>query len=121
MVFFISLTSVVLQGSTLAPVARLLGQLDTEDNTLVARTFTDYEDDLSGELYEMRVAAGSGAAGMMVQALRFPDFARILIIKRGNNSITPTGKTRLAEGDVLMVLADKTEGLLDLKEKWGLA
>lgn len=121
MVFFISLTSVVLQGSTLAPVARLLGQLETEDNTLVARTFTDYEDDLSGELYEMRVAAGSGAAGMMVQALRFPDFARILIIKRGNNSITPTGKTRLAEGDVLMVLADKTEGLLDLKEKWGLA
>lgn len=121
MVFFISLTSVILQGSTLAPTARLLDQLDTEDNTLVARTFTDYEDDLSGTLYEMRVVRGSGAVGAMIQELRFPDFARVLIIKRGDKSVTPTGKTRLAEGDILMILADNTRGLLDLKEKWGLA
>ncbi|MDL2298485.1 potassium/proton antiporter [Synergistaceae bacterium OttesenSCG-928-D05] len=120
-VFFVSLTSVVLQGSTLAPVARWLGQLDTEDHALVARTFTDYEDDLRGALYEMRVVSSSSAVGTVVQDLKFPDDARILVIRRGNNSIMPTGKTKLMEGDVLMVLADKTENLVNLKSQWGFA
>jgi len=120
-IFFVSLTSVILQGSTLAPMARWLGQLDTEDHTLVAKTFTDYEDDLHGALYEMRVVSSSPAIDVEVQNLKFPDFARILVIRRGDNSIMPTGKTKLAEGDTLMILADKTEGLMDLKSTWGFA
>ena len=63
MVFFISLTSVIIQGSMLTPVASMLGQLDKEDKTLVSRSFTDYEEDIQGTLYELRAVRGSKAVG----------------------------------------------------------
>lgn len=120
-VFFVSLMSVILQGSTLAPLARGLDQIETEDSALVARTFTDYEEDLRGSLYEMRIPADSPAVGIDLRQLTFPDYARVLMIKRGNSCITPIGKTKLAEGDVLMILADKPDGLLELKTVWRLS
>ena len=71
MVFFISLTSVIIQGSLLAPMASLLDQLDHEDKTLVSRSFTDYEEELQGGLYELSVTKGSSAVGMAVEELKY--------------------------------------------------
>lgn len=121
MVFFISLTSVILQGSLLAPVASLLDQLDREDKTLVSRGFTDYEEELQGTLYELRAVKGSPAVGMAVQEMKFPESVRIMLISRGSGTLTPTGKTRIKEGDMLMVTAENTGVLLALKERLGLA
>ncbi|MEG1799398.1 MAG: potassium/proton antiporter [Synergistaceae bacterium] len=121
LVFFISLTSVIIQGSMLRPIARFLGQLDDDDKSLVARTFTDYADEISGALYEMRVLSGSSAVGMLVKDLKFPQGARILIIQRENSgSITPSGVTMLQPGDKLMVTADSAEILLPVKARLGL-
>ncbi len=120
-VFFISLSSVVIQGSLLKPAAHLLGQIDKEDTTLVSRSFTDYEEEIGGTLYELRASKGSRAAGMAVSELRFPDGVRIMLIKRGESTITPTGKTRIMEGDVLMVTAANTDALLLLRDRLGLA
>lgn len=121
MVFFISLTSVIIQGSLLAPMASLLDQLDHEDKTLVSRSFTDYEEELQGGLYELSVTKGSPAVGMAVQELKFPESVRIMLIRRGSGTVTPTGKTQVKEGDMLMVTANNTDVLLALKERLGFA
>ena len=120
MVFFISLTSVIIQGSMLTPVASMLGQLDKEDKTLVSRSFTDYEEDIQGTLYELRAVRGSKAVGMAVSDMKFPESVRIMLIKRGESTIAPTGKTLIKEGDTLMVTTGKTEALLALKERLAL-
>ncbi|MEG2185317.1 MAG: potassium/proton antiporter [Cloacibacillus sp.] len=121
LVFFISLTSVIIQGSMLRPIARMLGQLDDEDKSLVARTFTDYADEISGALYELRVLPGCAAVGQMVKDLKFPSGTRILIIQRECcGSVTPSGNTTLAPNDVLMVTADAPELLLPVKARLGL-
>ena len=109
------------EGSVVAPVASLLDQLDREDKTLVSRGFTDYEEELQGTLYELRAVKGSPAVGMAVQEMKFPESVGIMLISRGSGTLTPTGKTRIKEGDMLMVTAENTGVLLALKERLGLA
>ncbi len=121
MVFFISLTSVILQGSLLAPVASLLDQLDREDKTLVSRGFTDYEEEMQGTLYELCAGEGASAVGLTVQEMKFPESVRIMLIRRGGGTITPTGKTQIKEGDMLMVTTENTDALLTLKGRLGLS
>lgn len=120
-VFFISLSSVIIQGSLLKPAAHLLDQIEDDDKTLVSRSFTDYEEDMEGTLYELRAPKGSRAVGMTVSDMKFPDGVRIMIIKRGESTIAPTGKTQLREDDVLMVTAQNMEALLSLRDRFGLA
>ena len=121
MVFIISLTSVIVQGSLLAPLAAMLDQLDTEDSTLVARSFTDFEEDFPGTLYELKAGQGSKAVGLFVKELDFPDEVRIIIIKRGGSALTPTGNTKLEVGDVLTVSAKGQQELLSLRTRLGLS
>ena len=121
MVFFISLTSVILQGSLLAPVASLLDQLDRDDKTLVSRGFTDYEEEMQGTLYELCAGEGAFAVGQTVQEMKFPESVRIMLIRRGGGTITPTGKTQIKEGDMLMVTTENTDALLALKGRLGLS
>ena len=102
-------------------MASLLDQLDHEDKTLVSRSFTDYEEELQGGLYELSVTKGSSAVGMAVEELKFPESVRIMLIRRGSGTVTPTGKTQVKEGDMLMVTANNTDVLLALKERLGFA
>ena len=53
--------------------------------------------------------------------MKFPESVRIMLISRGSGTLTPTGKTRIKEGDMLMVTAENTGVLLALKERLGLA
>ena len=118
MIFFTSMTSVIIQGSLLRPLAKWLDVLDTGDRSLVARTFTDYADEMSGALYKMQVSAGSPAAGKMIKELEFPDSARILVVQRdGSGTITPCGSTLIMENDTLMITADSPETLLPVKSR----
>ena len=122
LVFFISLTSVIIQGSMLRPFAKMLSQLDNDDRSLVARTFTDYADEISGALYEMRVVPGCKAIGLMVKDLKFPSGTRILIIQRECcGSVTPSGVTTLLAHDILMVTAEDPGLLIPVKKRLGLA
>ena len=106
----------------LRPFAKMLGQLDDDDSSLVARTFTDYADEISGALYEMRVVPGCKAIGLMVKDLKFPPGTRILIIQRECcGSVTPSGVTKLLAQDILMVTAEDPQLLLPVKERLGLA
>lgn len=121
-IFFTSLTSVIIQGSLLRPLARYLNVLDDEDRSLVARTFTDYADEINGALYRMQVSSGSAAAGRTIKELGFPDDARIIVIQReGAGTVMPCGSTKLQEKDILMVTAESAETLLPIKARLGLS
>ena len=72
------------------------------------------------DVYKRQVK-GSPAVGMEVQEMKFPESVRIMLISRGSGTLTPTGKTRIKEGDMLMVTAENTGVLLALKERLGLA
>jgi cell volume regulation protein A len=109
LVFFIVLTSILLQGTSLPLVARWL-KLDAP-----VRDKPPYPLELEpaagikSELVDIEVPAGSSVVGKQIVEARFPKGALIVLIARGNEFIVPKGGTVIEPGDRLLVLADKED------------
>jgi cell volume regulation protein A len=109
LVFFIVLTSVLLQGTTLTRVARWLGV----DAPLMSRRQYPIEFVQTGgfrttnEMVEIPLEEDSPAVGRRIVELRLPKEALILLVARGDEFVVPRGGTVLEAGDRLLVLADK--------------
>lgn len=105
LVFFIVLTSSLLQGTTIPLLARWL---KVEAPKPVSRE-PHPEFDLAGqtrpELVEVRVPADSAAAGQRVMDLALPQGTLIVLLCRGSESIVPGGGTVIEAGDRLIVFA----------------
>jgi len=106
-VFFIVLTSVLLQGWSLVPVAKLLS-LDAplEKRKELPLQFTP-TDNVDMELLDFIVPYNSLAVGKTLAELSFPDDSRIVLIWRNEKSVIPGGGTMLEEGDTLLTLVNK--------------
>ncbi|MDO9373208.1 MAG: potassium/proton antiporter [Bacteroidota bacterium] len=104
LVFFISVTSVLLQGTTLAYVAKLLHL----DLPVKAKRRTDFEiaDNAKREKVQILIDPGNPAVGRMIVQLGFPKAAQIMTIKRDQNYIIPVGSTQVRENDKLFILAE---------------
>jgi cell volume regulation protein A len=104
-VFFISLTSVLLQGTTIPVVAKWLHvSLPSRVKTVTAADIL-LSEPINSELAEFTIASGSVVAGMKIIDLGFPQNARIALIKRDDKYIIPDGMTVIRTGDKLIVLA----------------
>src|SRR6266542_3710450 len=106
LVFFISVISVLAQGTTLAYVAKLLHVIIPAKAK--RRTETDLEllDSVKSVMEEVTIPAQSEIAGKKIVHLGFPKTAQILSIKRGKNYISPVGSTVLLANDTLLILAE---------------
>lgn len=105
-VFFVVLTSVLLQGGSLMTVARWLGV----DEPLASRPLYPLEfnrtEDMDGETQEFELTPDSAAVGRRVMDLKLPANVLILLIRRGRKFLVPTGQTKLEPYDTLLVLAE---------------
>lgn len=105
-VFFISVTSVLIQGTTLSIVAKWLN-VSLPESEQVAPDINKHLLDLpKTALQEFVVKPNAFAVDKRIVDLDFPESAFIVMIKRGNEYIRPGGSTKIHEKDVLMVLAD---------------
>ncbi len=110
-VFFISLTSVIIQGTTLPVVARWLGLILPEklkQRTVVDREFTDT---IKSLLTEIVVPPDCSVVGRQIVQLGLPNTTLISFIQRNNKFITPTGSTVIEPNDRLFVLSETPEAL----------
>jgi cell volume regulation protein A len=110
LVFFIVLTSVLLQGTSLPLVARWL----KVDTVLPPKTLYPLEfmpaGNIDRDMVEVEVPPGSLAVGRQIVDLHLPQTALVVLISRDSNFVVPRGGTVLEAGDRLLVLADQ-EGL----------
>lgn len=115
-VFFAVLISVLLQGTTMTPMARLLKlqqpvskkRLHEEEHGVIM------SDD--SEMNEVIVPLNSKMVGQPVMRLHLPRSSMVLLITREEGTLVPNGRTRLEAGDVLMVLGNQ-EVLASLSKK----
>jgi len=119
-VFFISITSVLIQGTTLPLIAKWL-HLTLPEN-LKQRTQTDIEifDSAKSALTEIMIPENCSTIGKQIVQLGLPKTTLISIIQRDNKYITPSGSTILSGNDKLFVLSENEESLQQVFECLGL-
>lgn len=110
-VFFISLTSVLIQGTTLTLLAKWLHVALPEKVKRLAPTDAFLLEHPKTVMQEIEISNDAFAAGKKIVALGFPKTAIIAMIKRGDKYITPNGSTVIEANDVLIVLSDTQEGI----------
>ena len=105
-VFFIVLTSVILQGMTLMPFARML-KLDEplRVNPRVPLEF-DNTGTIDGDTREFEILANSPLVGVPLSAAGLPKGALVLLIRRGKKHLVPHGDTIIEANDGLLILAE---------------
>lgn len=120
LVFFISVTSVLFQGTTLAFVAKLLHV--TVPPKAKRRIGLDFEatDKIKSEMQELILTKGALSVGKRIVDLKIPATVNILAIRRSDVYIAPNGSTRLQENDILHVLAEDKYALDSLGQALGI-
>lgn len=116
-VFFIVLTSVILQGMTIMPMAKWL-RLDKPLH-ISPRVPLEFENTgtLEGDTREFEVLPSATFIGKTLATLGLPPGALVLLIRRDGKFLVPYGKTEILVHDSLMVLGScetlaETEKLL---------
>lgn len=119
-VFFISITSVLIQGTTLPLFAKLLHL--TLPVKLKQRTQTDIEifDYVKSNLTEIVIPEQCSVIGKQVVQLGLPKTTWISFIQRNNKYLTPTGSTILMSNDKLYLLSENEESLVKVFECLGI-
>jgi potassium/hydrogen antiporter len=119
-IFFVVVTSTLIQGATFEALARWLGITTTEPAVSPSLVETGIVRRLGAETFQWRVAAGDAAAGRMVKELGLPRDALVNVIVRGGTALPPRGSTQIEPGDELHILVRQpalaeVEGLT---ERW---
>jgi potassium/hydrogen antiporter len=119
LVFFISVSSVLLQGTTLSIVARWL-HLGVPEK--VKRKFPldiEIKDNFSSELIEVDIHPQSSVIGKAVVELKLPKTAMIVLIHRQERYLTVQGDTVIQLNDHLLILADTKQTASHVLEVFG--
>ena len=109
LIFFVVLTSVLLQGKTLAAAARLL-KLDTwmRISPAYPLSFDRTPGSAGEETREVHLLPDSCVVGHTVSELNFPDGVTILLVHRGNRFLIPKGGTQLEAEDALLIFGERS-------------
>lgn len=106
-VFFIVLTSTLLQGWSINFVSKLLNLARPAAKKIVVPIEFTSDNDTDTELIEIFIPHHSSVRGKQIVDLNFPEDTRIVLVVRDDKNIIPVGNTVLEEGDLLLLLANK--------------
>jgi cell volume regulation protein A len=103
-VFFVVVSSTLVQGASFEPLASRLG-LTTDEPALPRRLLESGRiREMGGDVIAYRLPEGAAAAGHRVRELELPREALVNVIVRGGRAIPPRGSTELRAGDELHIL-----------------
>ncbi|NLT04187.1 MAG: potassium/proton antiporter [Bacteroidales bacterium] len=106
-VFFITLVSLVVQGTSLTRVAKWLKLADKPvDKRTLEHFDVEFSDEMLSQTAELVVHAEALKNGKRLVDLSLPDTTLVVMVKRGERYFVPKGQTLLSEGDKLLILAD---------------
>jgi len=108
-VFFIVITSVLIQGTTILLVAKWLGVDAPDTKTKTDHVEFEFNYDTGSQKTDLVIPRDSEAIGKQVVELGLPESAVIILIKRGDTSIVPRGDTILEAEDKLLFLAENND------------
>ena len=105
-VFFITIVSLIIQGTTVSRMARLL-----KLSTPMPKTGNDFgvelPDEIDSDLRDMTVTEEVLARGETLKEMNLPKGTLVMIVKRGEEYLIPNGTLKLKLGDKLLLISEK--------------
>ena len=108
-VFFITILSLVIQGTTVSKAARIMGL-----STPMEKTGNDFgvelPEDIDSDLRDVTVTREMlDAKGDTLKDMNLPQGTLVMIVKRNNEYLIPNGTLKLHVGDKLLLISEKTK------------
>ena len=105
-VFFITIVSLVIQGTTVSLAARLL-KLSTPLEKTGHEFGVELPEEIDSDLSDMTVTTEMLEEGDTLKDITLPNGALVMIVKRGTEFLIPNGSLKLHLGDKLLLISDK--------------
>jgi cell volume regulation protein A len=105
-VFFIVIISILLQGTTLTWVAKLLKVQGETVKKKESPFSVELSENVVSEPLEYTIGETSKANGKKISDLNLPKSILIVLIYRDGNYVTPRGSTTIHSGDILFIMTD---------------
>lgn len=118
-VFFITILSLLIQGTTVSYMAKLLGLTEKEKESK-SNFGMELSEDIKSAMSEIMVEPSLLEHGNRLMDLTLPDNTLVVMVKREDSFFIPKGKTKLKPGDKLLVITDNDEELLKVYQQLGI-
>lgn len=107
-VFFITILSLIVQGTTITSISRLLGLSMPQPKT--GNDFgVELPDEIGSDLHDMTITADILAKATTLKDMNLPKGTLVMIVKRNDEYLIPNGSLRLQEGDKLLLISEKAK------------
>lgn len=107
-VFFVTIISLLIQGTTVIACARKLGLVD--DDAPADDDFgVELADELPTSLQTITLTESLLAGGNTLRDMHLPAGTLVMMIRRGSRYIVPNGTRRLQPGDTLLIIKEEKE------------
>ncbi len=113
-VFFCTLVSLIVQGTSLTKVAKLLHLVGASKKLRKPEHFDiDLPDEIKSVATEITITKDMLQNGSLLMNIGLPENTLAIMVKRDTAFFVPTGKTTLLENDRMLVITDNAETLAD--------
>ena len=116
-VFFVTIISLVVQGTTVSGMANMLRLACEERESSFGDTL---QDKMKSAFTEVGVNAAMLSHGAQLSDITLPDNTLVVMVCRDGDYFVPRGNARLIEGDKLLVLSDRNEELQTQYREFGI-
>ena len=117
-VFFITILSLLVQGTTVTHVARWLHLTDAPDRK--DEFGIELPEEIKSAMSEIEITKEVLSHGNKLMQLKLPDHTLAVMVKRDGKYFIPKGNTELHENDKLLMISDNDEALLQSYESLGI-
>lgn len=118
-VFFVTIVSLLVQGTTVSAMARWLGLVGKSEEKEIFNVALP--DEIKSAMSEIELTDEALSGGNKLMNLSLPDNTLVVMVKRGEQYFVPKGHTHLQSRDRLLVISDNDEELRKSYESLGIS
>lgn len=121
-VFFITIISLLFQGTTVSTMANWLDLTQKAQKKRKLKEFeVEFSDEIKSATCEIKVGKNMLEQGDRLMDINLPEQTLVVMVKRDQRYFIPRGSTQLEEGDSLLVITDNEEAMRETYRQLGIS
>ena len=109
-VFFITILSLIVQGMTVAKMAKFFS-VDDDFDVNETSFGVEFPDEIKSAMVEILVDETLLETGNTLSKFNLPANTLVMMVRRGDSFFVPRGDTEIQKGDKLLIISDRTDAV----------